>query len=189
MRAFPVIPVGKLSLDKKGNLKSSKKLVYSLADLQTADHDSGKPVPVIVRMDDDTGYIIQSNWKESCQFSLDDEMRVIGPLDPVIWDRDLLKRLFDFDYVWEVYKKVQDRVWGYYVYPLLYTGSFIGRIEAKYDKKTKSLNLFNFQVEKDFIFDEKSITAFKDLCQRWREMTKAESMSYDTSVPETLIEN
>ena len=27
----------------------------------------------------------------------------LAPLDPLCWDRDLLRRLFDFDYVWEVY--------------------------------------------------------------------------------------
>ena len=27
----------------------------------------------------------------------------IAPLDPLAWDRDLLLRLFDFDYRWEVY--------------------------------------------------------------------------------------
>ena len=27
----------------------------------------------------------------------------LAPLDPLAWDRDLLRNLFDFDYVWEVY--------------------------------------------------------------------------------------
>src|SRR5439155_22319341 len=27
----------------------------------------------------------------------------LAPLDPLCWDRDLLRRLFDFDYLWEVY--------------------------------------------------------------------------------------
>src|SRR5262249_55970485 len=27
----------------------------------------------------------------------------LAPLDPLCWDRDLLRRLFSFDYLWEVY--------------------------------------------------------------------------------------
>lgn len=27
----------------------------------------------------------------------------LAPLDPLVWDRDFLRALFDFDYVWEVY--------------------------------------------------------------------------------------
>jgi uncharacterized protein len=27
----------------------------------------------------------------------------LPPLDPLMWDRSLLKPLFDFDWVWEVY--------------------------------------------------------------------------------------
>jgi uncharacterized protein YcaQ len=61
----------------------------------------------------------------------DDRMRIIAPLDPIVWDRDLVEHVFEFNYVWEVYKKVHQRKWGYYVCPLLYKGEFVGRIEGK----------------------------------------------------------
>ncbi|MEO8274084.1 MAG: crosslink repair DNA glycosylase YcaQ family protein, partial [Chloroflexota bacterium] len=44
----------------------------------------------------------------------------LAPLDPLCWDRDLLRRLFGFDYVWEVYVPEPKRRWGYYVLPILY---------------------------------------------------------------------
>jgi uncharacterized protein YcaQ len=61
----------------------------------------------------------------------DDRMRVIGPLDALVWDRELLRLLWDFDYVWEIYKPAEQRRWGYYVAPLLHRGRFVGRIEAR----------------------------------------------------------
>lgn len=61
----------------------------------------------------------------------DDRMRIIAPLDPIVWDRDLVNHVFNFDYVWEVYKKVHQRIWGYYVCPLLYKGDFVGRLEGE----------------------------------------------------------
>jgi uncharacterized protein YcaQ len=60
-----------------------------------------------------------------------DEMRVLGPLDPLIWDRDLVQRAFDFEYLWEVYKPADQRRWGWYVCPLLHRGRLVGRFEGK----------------------------------------------------------
>jgi len=63
----------------------------------------------------------------------DDRMRILGPLDPLIWDRKLVKQVFDFEYVWEVYKPEHKRRWGYYVCPLLHRGRLVGRFEGRID--------------------------------------------------------
>lgn len=62
----------------------------------------------------------------------DDRMRLLGPLDPLLWDRALVKLLFGFDYVWEVYKPAKDRRWGWYVVPLLHRGRLVGRLDARF---------------------------------------------------------
>ncbi len=61
----------------------------------------------------------------------DDRMRLLGPLDPLLWDRDLVRLLFGFDYVWEVYKPAAQRRWGWYVVPLLHRGRLVGRFEGR----------------------------------------------------------
>jgi uncharacterized protein YcaQ len=58
----------------------------------------------------------------------------IGPLDPIAWDRDLLRDLFRFDYLWEVYTPEPKRRWGYYVLPILFGDRFVGRIEPRIDR-------------------------------------------------------
>jgi len=60
----------------------------------------------------------------------DGRMRILGPLDPLMWNRDLVRHVFDFDYVWEVYKPADKRRWGFYVCPLLHRGRLVGRLEA-----------------------------------------------------------
>lgn len=60
----------------------------------------------------------------------DGRMRILGPLDPLLWNRDLVRHVFDFDYVWEVYKPADKRRWGFYVCPLLHGDRLVGRIEA-----------------------------------------------------------
>lgn len=64
----------------------------------------------------------------------DDRVRILGPLDPLLWDRDLVRHIFGFDYVWEVYKPAPQRKWGWYVCPLLHRDRLIGRIDARIEK-------------------------------------------------------
>ena len=64
---------------------------------------------------------------------------VIAPLDNLIWDRRLVRSLFDFDYVWEVYKSEARRRWGYYVLPILYGDRFVARFEPGRDRKARKL--------------------------------------------------
>ncbi|HJT55307.1 MAG TPA: crosslink repair DNA glycosylase YcaQ family protein [Ktedonobacteraceae bacterium] len=64
------------------------------------------------------------------------EPRVIflGPLDSLLWDRRAVRQVFDFDYVWEVYKPEKLRKWGYYVLPVFYGDRFIARVDSRLEK-------------------------------------------------------
>jgi uncharacterized protein len=74
----------------------------------------------------------------------------LAPLDPLCWDRDLLRRLFGFDYVWEVYVPAPKRRWGYYVLPLLYGDRFVGRIEPRIDRRAGTLRVLGAWFEGGF---------------------------------------
>ncbi len=56
--------------------------------------------------------------------------RVLGPLDPLLWDRTLVRDAFGFDYIWEIYKPAHVRRWGYYVCPVIDGDALVGRIEG-----------------------------------------------------------
>lgn len=64
---------------------------------------------------------------------------VIAPLDPMMWDRKLIRSVFGFDYTWEIYTPASKRKYGYYVLPLVYGDRFAGRVEAIADKKQDAL--------------------------------------------------
>jgi uncharacterized protein YcaQ len=65
----------------------------------------------------------------------------LAPLDPFCWDRDLMRRLFDFDYVWEVYVPAAKRRWGYYVLPILFGDRLVGRIEPRIERRAGTLRV------------------------------------------------
>ncbi len=73
--------------------------------------------------------------------SLSRRIRVINPFDPLTRDRVRLKRLFGFDYRVEMFVPREKRVWGYYVFPLLEGDRFVGRLEAKADRKAGRLTV------------------------------------------------
>ncbi len=76
------------------------------------------------------GYLAPAGFRERPRAKVDDRMRILGPLDAMIWDRALVRTAFDFDYVWEVYKPAATRRWGWYVCPLLHRGRLVARLEG-----------------------------------------------------------
>jgi len=73
----------------------------------------------------------------------------LGALDNLTWDRDMLRWIFDFDYVWEVYKPVKQRKYGYYVLPVLYGDRFVARFDPSFDKKSRQLTINNWWWESE----------------------------------------
>lgn len=69
------------------------------------------------------------------------QVTFLAPLDPFVWDRELLPQLFGFEYLWEVYVPEAKRRWGYYVLPLLFGDRLVGRIEPRIERATSSIRL------------------------------------------------
>ncbi|KAF0196611.1 MAG: hypothetical protein FD169_864 [Bacillota bacterium] len=72
----------------------------------------------------------------------------VAPLDNLAWDRDRLLDIFEFDYRWEVYTPEVKRKYGYYVLPILYDNSFVGRIELKALRDKGQLKIMNMWLDK-----------------------------------------
>jgi uncharacterized protein YcaQ len=75
---------------------------------------------------------------------------LLAPLDPFVWDRDFLRALYDFDYVWEVYVPAAKRRWGYYVLPILFGDRLVGRIEPRFDRRAGVLRVTGLWWEPGF---------------------------------------
>ncbi len=94
-------------------------------------------------------FFIRKEDFETLQKSLSTKIKnskasFIAPLDNVVWDRRLIKELFNFDYKWEVYTPPAQRKYGYYVLPVLYRDRFVARIEPQFNSKTRQLIIKNW---------------------------------------------
>jgi hypothetical protein len=76
----------------------------------------------------------------------------IAPLDNLMWDRGIIKEIFDFDYRWEVYTPVEKRTYGYYVLPILFGDRFIGRIEPVVNPGKNVLEIKGFWLEDETVW-------------------------------------
>ena len=86
-------------------------------------------------------------WKPKETTTLD-EVAFLSPLD-IVSARGRAKKLFDFEYVWEVYTPAPKRRWGYYVLPILYGDDLVARLDPKLDRKTMTLEIKGFWHEDD----------------------------------------
>lgn len=74
-------------------------------------------------------------------------LRIINPFDPIVRDRNRLLALFGFHYRNEMFVPAAQRLWGYYVYPILERDRFVGRIEIKADRSAGQLRVTQFWPE------------------------------------------
>ena len=77
-----------------------------------------------------------------------EEVTFLSPLD-IVSARGRAKKLFNFEYIWEVYTPVHKRRWGYYVLPILYGDKLVARLDPKLDRKTMLLEIKGFWQEED----------------------------------------
>ena len=90
---------------------------------------------------------IPKGWKLKETTTLE-EVTFLSPLD-IVSARGRAKKLFDFDYVWEVYVPAEKRRWGYYVLPILYGDDLVARLDPKLDRATMTLEIKGFWHEDD----------------------------------------
>jgi len=113
-------------------------------------HGGRKPLWILVRDSENLAEIVRggvpSDWADRTLVSGTDEVTFLSPLDQVT-GRGRAKKLFGFDYIWEVYKPLEKRTWGYYVLPVLWGDSLVGRIEPVLDKETGRLHIRGFWLE------------------------------------------
>lgn len=115
-----------------------------------------------------------------------EEVTFLAPLE-ICSARGRAYKLFDFDYVWEVYKPVQQRRWGYYVLPVLYGDRLVARLDPRLERETGSLNLLNFWHEDHCpVGDPAFRRAFGRGLRRFMDFVGAQTVKLPDSMPQGL---
>ncbi|MPN43668.1 hypothetical protein SDC9_191228 [bioreactor metagenome] len=96
-------------------------------------------------------------------------LRFLAPLDCFLWDRKLIQALFGYSYTWEIYKKPEQREFGYYVLPILYGEQFVGRIEPVCRRKQGFMEVKGLWWEPDVVVHADLKQALRSELQRLAE--------------------
>lgn len=93
---------------------------------------------------------------------------LLSPFDRLSYDRVRALELFDFEYTLEMYKPSEKRRWGYFALPVLHHDRFVGKVDAKADRKAGVLTVN--AIHQDVPFDSETrdaVNAELDSLAEW----------------------
>ncbi len=117
-----------------------------------------------------------------------DEAVILAPLD-IVSARGRALKLFGVEYVWEVYKPVEQRRWGYYNVPLLYGDQLVAKLDPRLDRKTGTFEVLGFWLDDETLAGDPQFAAALASClRRFAAFLGASSLRLDGIRPEGLRE-
>ncbi|WP_294609897.1 winged helix-turn-helix domain-containing protein [uncultured Roseovarius sp.] len=110
-------------------------------------------------------------------------LRILNPFDPAIRDRNRLLRLFGFHYRNEMFVPQSQRIWGYYVYPLLEGDTFVGRIELKADRAANWMAVTGFWPEPGVTWGIGRLERLEQELRRFSRLAGISTIRWDVARP------
>ncbi len=111
-----------------------------------------------------------------------EEMVALAPLE-IVSARGRARTLFGFEYLWEVYKPLEQRRWGYYTLPILYSDRLVARFDSKLERSSGTLGILGFWLEEGALVDEAFAAALRAGLRRFMRFTGAERLALAEAVP------
>lgn len=105
------------------------------------------------------------------------------PFDSLIWSRERIRLLFGFRFVLEMYRKKEDREFGYYSMPILNRDRIVGRFDPKLDRKTGTLYLRSLWLEPTAAPDDALIADVAVAMRDFMRFHEAETLVIEGSNP------
>jgi uncharacterized protein YcaQ len=110
-------------------------------------------------------------------------LSLVPPFDNLLPQGDRTRRLFGFDYVREQFLPAEKRRFGTYVLPIVWGERFIGRIDPRLDKKSRTLFVQAVHAEAGAPRDREVAERIHDTIADLGEFVGAQRVTYTSRVP------
>jgi uncharacterized protein YcaQ len=143
---------------------------------------SKEVVPLSVEGLADTYYALAETLeREDARVS--NTVHILSPFDNLIIQRNRMERLFGFRYTIECYLPAAKRKYGYFVLPVLWRDTFIGRLDPKADRKTRTFIVKKLCFEPRFEAFDEALPAFSEALARFARFNGCDTVEFDVIVP------
>jgi uncharacterized protein YcaQ len=163
---------------------SSKVIAKALNDLV----DAGEVIPLKIEADENADYYaLPEAIEQSAQLEQGPRrVFLISPFDNLIIQRERTKRLFGFDYALECYLPAAKRKYGYFVLPILWDDSFVGRLDPKAERKKKTLIVRNLVFEPTFSAFDDFLPAFAEELVNFARFNQCDTIKLEQISPANI---
>ncbi|MDP6037506.1 MAG: crosslink repair DNA glycosylase YcaQ family protein, partial [Candidatus Latescibacteria bacterium] len=114
------------------------------------------------------------------------QVHILSPFDNLTIRRQWLKALFDFDYRLECYLPSAKRAYGYFCLPVLWGTEFVGRLDAKADRKNRTFIVRNFAFESAVKKDDALLLALADRLCAFATFNGCDQVVIEKTVPSKM---
>jgi uncharacterized protein YcaQ len=158
----------------------------SLADLV----DTGEVMRVEVEGDEGADYYVLAETLKTLGRQEKNPARValLSPFDNLIIQRQRTERLFGFEYRLECYVPAAKRKYGYFALPILWGNEFVGRLDSKADRKTKTFIVRGLWFEPGFVDFDAFLPPFVDCLSAFARFNQCESVVFENVSRAKLVE-
>ena len=145
---------------------------------------TGEVVPTRIPGIEDEAYVFADALEAATKRSRRKKcLHILSPFDSMVIDRRRLADLFGFHCKLECYFPAHKRQYGYFCLPLLWGWQFIGRIDAKADRKKKVLIIKTLMFESNFSEFDAIATPLADKLIAFARFNDCERITIEKCIP------
>ena len=147
--------------------------------------------PVKLEKNENETYYALSKIVNNFSDSNDNQPQIflLSPFDNLIIQRKRVKKYFGFDYTLECYVPAQKRKYGYFVLPILWGDSFVGRIDPKADRKKRTFIIRNLLFKSQFDSFERLLPGFVEKLVELAIFNGCEQIVFEKIYPKKISSN
>lgn len=113
-------------------------------------------------------------------------IKLLSPFDNILRERAFPKRIWDFDYKIECYVPKPDRVYGYFVLPILDKTELAGRADVKAHRKDRVLEIVSLYIENDALRTDDGFERLQKGIEDFASFHNCESIKLGKVIPRKL---